>query len=94
MHLTNPNKTYSIAKNAEAFINRDPEKLKLAVFVDFDLFFGITLVPLNFTVDFMATNTTKYFQKISTNIHIRRTQVFLKKSKKKIKIWRLAILII
>ena len=52
---------------------RKAEKLKLAFFVNFDLFFGISVVlPLNFTSVLAATDTTLYFKILSIDVFMKK----------------------
>ena len=45
MRISIINKIYSIAKkNAEYFLDRKQERVKIAFFMNFDLFFGISMV--------------------------------------------------
>ena len=53
-------------------MDRRPEKVKMAFFVNFDLFFGISLVlPLNFNGIFATTDTTTYFKVIRIDIFMK-----------------------
>ena len=56
--------------SAEAFMDRKLEKVKTAFFVNFDLFFGISVVlTLNFTDIFAATDI--YFKIISIDFFMK-----------------------
>ena len=63
------------SNSTEAFMDRKPEKVKMVFFLNFDLFFGISLVlPLNFTDVFAATDTdtTTYFKVIPIDIFMKK----------------------
>ena len=53
-------------------MDKKPEKVKMAFFVNFDLFFGISLILLlNFTHFFAATNISTYFKFIPIDIFMK-----------------------
>ena len=63
MHLSIDNKPnlFNTLRNAEAFMDRKTAKLKKAVFLNFNPFFGISqILHLNFSYIFAATETTIY----------------------------------
>ena len=68
-----PTQPYQKLKNAAAFMNRKREKVKREFFVNFDLFFGVSVVFLsNFTDILAANDTTTYCKIILIDISVKK----------------------
>ena len=54
-------------------MDRKTEKVKMAFFGNFDLFFGIYMIlPRNFIENFASTDITTCFQKVHIDIFIKK----------------------